>query len=104
MSAWDGSDLVGDGYDGVEPLLAGDVEVTLELVPGDRVRARLDLDECSPSFGPAAGADEAIGEHAPFLEVERHLDECLQAAGGRAEGGGHNAAEFLHGAHHGEQS
>jgi hypothetical protein len=64
VGAGGGGDLVGDGDDGIEVVVPGDVEVALDLLPVDRVRLGLDLDEGGPCLRPPAGPDEAVGEDA----------------------------------------
>lgn len=81
MLAGDGGDLVGDGDDGVEALLTGDIEVVLQLFCGELVAACLDLDERGPVAGTAADADEAIRVQLLVTEEKRDLDVGLDCPG-----------------------
>ncbi|OSM43037.1 hypothetical protein BCY76_010710 [Nesterenkonia sp. PF2B19] len=75
----DGRDLVGDGDDGVEPVLLGHFHIAFDLALLERVRLGLDLDESSPDRRPPCDADQSVGSRCPFglLVLESDFDETL---------------------------
>ena len=101
--AGDGRDLVGDGDDRVEALVAGDVEVVLQLLGCELVRAGLHLHQGGPGLRAAGDPDEPVGVEPLLAEDERHLDEALQRAGRRAERLDERATELLDRAEHRQQ-
>ena len=83
--SWSGAgqrcwDLVADGDEGLEALLPRDIEVGLELLGLELVRAGLDLDQ----RGPGACRERPGSAHPGstlLAEQEGHLDVALQGAG-----------------------
>ena len=95
--------LVGDGEDGIGADLAGDVQVRLHLLALELVAGDLDLEQGAPVALAAGDQDHAVRAELLAVELERALDEGLDAAGRHAERLEQGAAELVDGGHHRQQ-
>ena len=85
-------------------MIAGDIEVVLQLLGSELIGACLDLDQGSPALGATRDPDEAIGVQASFAQNERHLDEALDGSAGRTEGLHETSSELFDGRQHRQES
>jgi hypothetical protein len=84
-------------------MLAGHIQVSLDLARDQLVAAGLDLDQSGPGPLPGHHLKQAIGPQLLLPVGERDLDVGRQPAGRCAHRDRYRAAEFPHRLHHGQK-
>ena len=102
-SRW--GELVGDCENGIDAVVACQVEVCLDLLAAQFVRPGLHFDESTPLTLTAGGSDQSIWTNRALVGCSQgHLDERLQSARSRgAERLEQRGSEIADHRQHGEQ-